>query len=169
MRTLLLFTALLFTASAAVARDGLREVIHPKADLPAFRVVLPADWTDAVDANGNLSLANEERTANFSFGLVHSSDAAAALDTLAKAMLTNVVVAPWDSREPAEISGHRGFKYTARVRHSNGVEVRAELVLVAVGEKHIASCALLLNARVSRADESLARLVQAGVKLIPTP
>ncbi len=169
MRPLLSLLLAASLVTLASAREGLREIIHPKADVPAFRVLLPADWTDSVDANGNLLLANDGRTANFSFSFVRSSDPTAALDQLAKAILTGAVVSPWDSREPAEISGHRGYKYGALVRHSNGVEVHAELVLVAVGDKHIASCALLLNPRVPRTDETLARLVQAAVAIIPTP
>lgn len=163
---LLGFSCLVSTASA---RDQLREVVHPKADLPAFRVLLPAEWTDTVDPTGNLLLANREKSVNFSLSLTHASAPQDALDGLARAVLTGAVTAPWDSREPAEISGHRGYRYTARIRHSNGVEVRTELVLVAVGDRHIASAALLLGQRASRSEEATARLVLAALKLLPTP
>ena len=159
----------LLAAAAAPAREVLREVVHPKADLPAFHCLLPADWRSEVDASGNLQLSNRDRTANFSLSLVHGSDPAGSLDVLAKAILAGAVTPPWNSREPAEISGHRGFRYSARVRHTNGVTVRAEVILVAVGDGHIAACSLLLSERVSRDDEATARLVHAAVKLLPAP
>ena len=152
---------------AAAPSAGLREVLHPRSDLPAFRSLLPDGWTSEVDAAGNLLLANRDRSANFSLGFVHSPDPEGSLDALAKAILASAVVKPWDNREPAEISGHRGYRYTARVRHTNGVEVRTEVVLVAVGTDHIAACSLLLGARVSRADETTARLMHAAVRLLP--
>lgn len=165
--TLLLLLATL--ASAAHARDGLRDLIHPRAALPAFRCVVPAEWADTIDAAGNLSLANEERTANFSFSLVRTPEPAERLDQLAKVLLAGAVSAPWESREPAEISGHRGFRYVARLKHTNGVIVRVDLVLVAAGPDHIASAALFLNEKVKPADETQARLVFAAARLIPTP
>jgi hypothetical protein len=169
MRTWVSLIALLsLFASAAAARDPLRTVLHPKADLPAFRVVLPEDWTDTIDATGNLLLASRDRAVNFSLSLTPSTSPRDALDSLARAVLNGRSGTPWDSREPAEISGHRGYRYTARIRHTNGVEVRVELVLVAVGDRHIASCALLLGERAGRNDETLARLVLAAIRLVPT-
>lgn len=169
MRPASLLLALLLGAAPAGALAQLREVLHPRADLPAFRCTIPAAWTNTIDPSGNLQLANRDRSANFSLALVHSSAPRDALDTLAKAILTGAIVSPWDSREPAEISGHRGYKYTARIKHTNGALVRAEVILVAVGDAHIGSCSMLLGERVSKDEESTARLVQAAVKLIPTP
>lgn len=170
MRSLLTLLLLLAAPTCGLAgRELLREILHPKADLPSFRLLLPADWTNEVDAAGNLLAANADRTANFALSFARASAPHEALDGLAKAILTGAVVAPWDSREPVEVSGHRGYKYTARVRHANGVQVRAEVILVAAGERHIAACSLLLGDRISRSDETLARLVHASVKLLPPP
>lgn len=166
MRTVLLL-ALLPVLLASAPPAVLCEVLHPRADLPAFRCLLPEGWTSEVDNAGNLLLANRDRSANFSLGFVHSPDPEGSIDALAKAILASAVVKPWDSREPAEISGHRGHRYTARVRHTNGVEVRTEVVLVAVGADHIAACSLLFGTRVSRADETTARLMHAAVRLLP--
>lgn len=169
MRPLLpLFALLVALAPAAAGRELLRELLHPRSDLPAFRCLVPADWTSEIDPSGNLQLANEARTATFSLGLVHSNDPRAALDSLARSILADALAPPWEAREPAEISGHRGYKYTARVRYQNGVEIHAELILVAVGDEHIASCALLLSPRLRRDDELLARLVFGSVKLLPS-
>lgn len=171
MRTFLKLLVFLgaMAASAAHARDLLREIVHPKADLPAFHCLVPADWHSEVDASGNLQLANDDRSANFSLSLMRSSGSADTLDALARAILSRAINAPWDSREPAEISGHRGYKYSARVRHTNGVEVRAEIILAAVGGQNIAACSMLLSTKIGRDDETTARLVHAAIKLIPPP
>lgn len=169
MRCSLLFCGILtLLAPAAEGRELLREVLHPRADLPAFRCVLPADWTSTVDPAGNLRFANGPSTVTFSLGIMHSSNASGALDTLARAILADAIAPPWETREPTEISGHRGCKYVARVRAANGVEVRAELILVAVGDEHIASCSMIFARRVSADDEMLARLVFGSVKLLPS-
>lgn len=170
MRTFVSMLVLLAAASAsAVTTPPLREVFHPVADRPAFRCLVPADWTSQVDAVGNLLLANRDHSANFSLTFVSSSNAPEALEPLAKVLLSSAVNPPWDSREPGEISGYRGTKYTAHVRHSNGVEVHAEVMLVVVGEKQIAACSMLLNTKIKPADEAIARLMFAAVKLVPEP
>jgi hypothetical protein len=156
-------------AAAVPAVAQLREVFHPKAELPAFRCLVPEGWSSQIDAAGNLLLADRKHAANFSLTFVPSTRPREALDELAKVILASAVTAPWDSREPAEISGYRGFKYTARVRHSNGVEVRAEVVLVAVGDRQIAASSMLLNNRIPAAEESTARLVHAAIRIVPGP
>ena len=169
MRMLLSILALLSTAWSATAAEPLREVFHPKTELPAFRCLIPTEWTSQVDAVGNLQLANKDRTANFSLSFANSTNAAEAHDPLAKILLASAVHPPWDSREPAEISGHRGARYTAHVRHTNGVEVHAEVLLVPVGDHQVAACSMLLTTRIKPADEAIARLVFAAVRIIPAP
>lgn len=169
MRVLLTLCAALAALTLPTsARELLRAVIHPKADLPAFHCTVPTDWHDAADAHGNLQLANGARTATFSLGLVHSTNPRDALDTLARAVLADAIGEPWETREPAEISGYRGTKYVTRVRAANGAILRAELILVAVSDEHIASCSMLLVDRIGRADETLARLVFGNIKLVPS-
>lgn len=169
MRPLLtLLLALVALAPASRARELLHTVVHPLNELPAFHSTVPGDWSHSVDAHGNLQLANEGRTATFSLGLAHSANPRDALDTLARAILADAVAAPWTSREPAEISGHRGTRYVSRVRAANGTELRAELILVVVGDDHIASCSMLLAERINRTDETLARLVFGNIKLLPS-
>jgi hypothetical protein len=163
-----LLLALAF-ATVAPARDGLREILHPRAGLPAFRVLLPEGWTDTTDPSGNLRLANRDRSVTFAFGFVPAERPAETLDPLARSLLQGAATAPWESRDAAEISGHRGQRYAARLRPAAGSEVRTELVLVAVGDRHVASAALFLNHRAPAADETLARLVLAAVRIVPTP
>lgn len=169
MRVLCLLLLALGAAVSVPARDGLREVLHPRAGLPAFRILLPEGWTDTTDASGNLRLANRDRSVTFAFGFVPAQPPTEALDPLARALLQGAVVAPWDSRDAAEVSGHRGQRYVARLRPTAGREVRTELVLVAVGDRHVASAALFLNDRAPAADETLARLVLAAARIVPTP
>jgi len=169
MRLLLSLFLLAAVALPAATSVPLREIYHPKADQPAFRCLIPEAWSSEVDAYGNLQLSNRDHTANFSLTLVPSSSPRESLDPLATSLLTSAVNPPWDSREPVEISGHRGFKYTAHVRHSNGVEVHAEVMLVAVGDNRIAACSLLLATRIKPAEEATARLVFAAVRLVPPP
>lgn len=163
---LLLFVTAL---SAATVAAPLRDILHPATGRPAFRCLVPADWTSQVDAVGNLLLANRDRSANLSFTLVNSVAPGESLDALAKTLLFSAVNPPWDSREPAEISGHRGTRYTARVRHTNGVEVHAEVVLVVAGDRQIAAGSMLLSTRIKPADEATARLVFAAIRLAPGP
>jgi len=169
MRPLLSMLVLLAAAVPAAAAEPLREIRHPASGQPAFRCLVPENWTSQVDAGGNLLLANRGRTANFSLAFTPSPRPREALDELAKELLDTAVTSPWDSREPAEISGYRGFKYAARVRAPNGVVVRAEVVLVAVGDQQIAVSSLLLAERVSPADEGTARLVHAAIHIAPGP
>lgn len=167
MRFLPLFLVLLTAGPAATGSAPLREVFHPTTGSPAFRCLVPADWSSQVDGVGNLLLANRDRSANFSVTLVTSANPSASLDALAKILLDSAVHSPWDSREDVEISGHRGAKYTARVRHTNGAEVHAEIALVAAGDRQIAACSMLLSTRIKPADEAIARLVFAAIRLMP--
>lgn len=168
MRLFLVLALSVATLAAAPARDGLREIVHPQADLPAFRCLVPADWRSSVDATGNLQVSNPAGTVFFSFSFAHAPNAADAHDTLARAVLNGASNPPWDSREPVEISGHRGYRYTARVK-SGKDHVRAELLIVAVGDRHLASCSVIFTDRLKPADETTARLVQAAVKLLAAP
>lgn len=169
MRPLLACCSLLLALVSSALASPLREIIHPRADLPAFRCAVPPDWPSEIDAAGNLRFSNRDRTVHFSLIIVPNPRPRDALDALAKALLSDAEVKPWDSREPAEISGHRGLRYTARVKAPDGAPVRTEILLVAIGEQHVAACSMILAARVSQTDENIARLVLAGVKLIPTP
>lgn len=168
MRSFLVFILSVATLTAAPARDGLREIIHPKADLPAFRCLIPADWRSEVDAIGNLQVSNPVGTVFFSLSFAHTSNPAEAHDALARAVFDGSNNPPWDSREPVEISGHRGYRYTARVKSGKDL-VRAELLIVTVGDRHLASCSTIFTDRLKPADETTARLVQAAVKILATP
>ena len=160
MRRLLCIASILLAASALVARDALRPVIHPQSDLPAFRCLVPDDWESKVDATGNLQLNNPARTAFLSLSFAHTPNPAEAHDSLARAVLGGGANPPWDSREPVEISGHRGFRYGARLKAGDAT-VRAELLIVEAGEHHLAACSAILNDRIKPADEATARLVLA--------
>lgn len=168
MRLLLTLTLALLTATVAPAREVLREIVHPKADLPAFRCLVPPDWRSEVDIAGNLQLSNPARTAFFSLSFAHTPKPDEAHDTLARAVLGGPANPPWDSREAVEISGHRGFRYTARIKSGDST-VRAELLIVEAGDHHLAACSTLFNDRIKPDDEADARLVQAAVKLLVAP
>jgi hypothetical protein len=168
MRPLPILALVLLAAPAAFARDGLREIVHPQAGLPAFRCLVPADWHNEVDPLGNLQLSNPGRTAFFSFSFARTPNPAEAHDTLARAVLGDAAEPPWTSREPVEISGHRGFLYTARLK-SGKATVRAELLIVEAGADHLAACSMILNERVTPGEEATARLVLAAVKLTVVP
>ncbi|MFZ5495972.1 MAG: hypothetical protein ACOZE5_11650 [Verrucomicrobiota bacterium] len=168
MRPFLLLALSVAALAAAPTRDSLREIIHPRSDLPAFRCLVPGDWRSEVDATGNLQLANPAGTVFFSLSFAHTPNPAGAHDALARAVLNGANNPPWDSREPVEISGHRGYRYTARVKSGKDL-VRAELLIVSAGDRHLASCAMIFADRLQPADEATARLVQAAVKLLAAP
>lgn len=168
MRSLPVLILSLVLPALAPARDGLREIVHPSAELPAFRCLVPAGWESKVDATGNLQLSNPARTAFFSLSFAHTPNPAAAHDALARAVLGPAANPPWDRREPVEISGHRGFRYTARLK-SGGATVRTELLIVEAGDHHLAACSTILNDHIKPDDEATARLVQAALKLLTAP
>lgn len=168
MRLPLVFTLGCIVFAAAPAREGLREIIHPQADLPAFRCLVPDDWPGEVDATGNLQVSNRARTVFFSFSFAHTPNPGEAHDALARAVLNGPANPPWDSREPAEISGHRGFRYVARVKSGDDL-LRAELLIVQVGDRHLAAASVIFADRLKPADEATARLVLAAVKLLSAP
>lgn len=169
MRPLLPLLLVLAVGSvgATPAPRPLREVLHPKTGQPVFRCLVPANWTSQVDAVGNLLLANPDHTANLSLTLLASANPTDSLDALARTLLASAVRPPWDRREADEISGWRGQAYTALVRHTNGVEVAAEIRLFATGDRQIGACSLLLNRQIKPADEATARLVFAAIRLVP--
>jgi len=168
MRSFLTLVLSLAITAVAPARDALREIVHPAADLPAFRCLVPGDWEAKVDPTGNLQLANPARTAFFSLSFAHTPQPADAHDALARAVFGTATNPPWESRQPVEISGHRGFRYAARMK-TGAANVRAELLVVEAGDGHLASLSTILNERIKPADEAIARLVQSAVKLVVAP
>lgn len=141
-----------------------RDLRFPETGEPAFTLLLPDNWKSSLDPNGNLQLANPESTATFSLSLVEAPLRPEQLDVLARAIVTS-----WESKTPTEISGRPGYRYHAHLARPDGVKVRVEITLVVADATHVLSSSMLCVESIKPADETLARLVHAAIKLAPAP
>ncbi len=149
---------LLLTPLAAPAKD----VLFPEKTLPAFTFVLPDDWSSEADTSGNLIMRCPNRTTSIViFTGVDSSD----LDTLAKEALQIAKTAPALRKEPAEISGCKGFTYFTTMTNPSGIHLNLEFTLVRTDPTHVASVGLIMADNVAKVDETSSRLVKNGLKL----
>lgn len=154
-----LLLAALLAPLSALARD----MQFPEKTLPAFSFVLPDDWTHEADTSGNLLMFNPNRMTGFVIIVTESTEQ---LDDIAiEAFGVAKAEAP-QSKKPAEISGCKGFTYFSTITNDNGVKMNLETTIVRVNDKHIAAASLLLVIAVTKADETVARLVRNGLKLV---
>ena len=149
---------LLLTPLTAPAKD----VRFPEKTLPAFAFVLPDDWSTEADTDGNLIMRNPSRTTSL---VIFTGEAADELDTIAKEALQGAKTAPALRKEPAEISGCKGFTYFTTTTNSSGFHLNMEVTIVRTDPKHVASACLILADNVAKADETGSRLVKNGLKL----
>ena len=98
--------------------------------------------------------------------LVGEAAAELALDDIAKEALTVAKAAPYARKEPVEISGCKGFNYFTTIQRAENDILQLEMTIVRVDSGHIASASLLLAPGVIKADETAARLVKNGLKLV---
>jgi hypothetical protein len=155
----LVFAILLLLPPPAAARD----MRFPEKSLPAFTFFLPDDWTARPNADGNLIMASANRTTSMVIIVAESTDA---LDVIAAEAFGVAKADPSSRQEPAEISGHKGFTYYSSITNAKGIRLNLETTIVRVGEKHIAAASLLYVANPTKEDETTARLVRNGVKLV---
>jgi hypothetical protein len=156
---LLAFLPLLLAPLTAPAK----EVRFPETGLPAYAFILPDDWTSRADTSGNLIMVNPNRTVSFVILIAKSSEP---IDVVASDAFTVAKATPSDRKEPAEISGHKGRTYFATIMNPKGLKLDVEMTVVQVGDSHIGSASLLFLPGLSSADETAARLVRNGLKLV---
>ena len=70
------------------------------------------------------------------------------------------------NKKPAEISGHKGFTYFSSITNGKGVKMSLETTIVRVNDKYIAAASLLIATTATKDDETAARLVHNGLKLV---
>jgi hypothetical protein len=88
------------------------------------------------------------------------------LDKIAQDALTTAQASTLPRKEPAEISGCEGFTYYGTMTNPAGVNLNVEMTIVRVDDDHIASSTLLLSTSTASAEESTARVVGNGLKLV---
>lgn len=156
---LFLVLATLLLPLAARARD----LRHPEKTSPAFSFVLPDDWTREPADAGNLILFNPKRTTGIVIIVTESTDE---LDQIATEAFGVAKADAPQSKKPAEISGHQGFTYFSNLANDKGVKMSLETTIVRVDDKHIAAASLLVVTTATKDDETAARLVHNGLKLV---
>lgn len=156
---LLVLVPVLLAPLAASAKD----MRFPEKGSPAFVFVLPDDWSSRADDSGNLIMASANHVTSLVVLVAETSEA---LDEIARVALETAKAAPLQRKEPVEISGFKGFNYFSSLSNPAGVSIKLEMTIVRVDDKNFASASLLLASGVSQADETTARLVRNGLKLL---
>jgi hypothetical protein len=144
---------------SALAKD----VRFPETGFPAYVIVLPDDWTTQAAEQGNLLLFSPNRTTVMVVLMAESNEP---LDKIAKEALELAPAVPDGRKEPTEISGCEGFTWFATMKNANNLTLNLEMSIVRIDPEHVSSASLILAQNVSRADESTARLVRNGIKLV---
>jgi hypothetical protein len=140
-----------------------RDVRHPEKISPAFSFILPDDWSHEPETSGNLIMFNPGRTTGIVIIVPESPDA---LDKIATEAFGVAKAEAPQSKKPAEISGCKGFTYFSTITNDKGVKMNLETTIVRVNEKYIAAASLLVVTTATKDDETAARLVFNGLKLV---
>lgn len=140
-----------------------RDVRHPEKTLPAFNFVLPDNWSQESDTAGNLIMFNPARTTGIVIIVAESTEA---LDDIAVEAFGVAEAEAPQSKKPAEISGCKDFTYFSSITNDKGVKLSLETTIVRVSDKYIAAASLLVVTATAREDETAARLVHNGLKLV---
>jgi hypothetical protein len=154
-----LILAALLPPLAGLARD----VRHPEKTSPAFSFVLPDAWSREPDTAGNLIMFNPARTTGIVIIVAESADE---LDQIATEAFGVAKADAFSNKKPAEISGCKGFTYFSSITNDKGIKMSLETTLVRVDPKNIAAASLLVVTSASKDDETAARLVHNGLKLV---
>jgi hypothetical protein len=140
-----------------------KDIRFPAQGVPAYRFVLPDEWSAKDDGKGNLIMALPNRSASM---VIYLQTATGDLDEVLRGELSLSKEHAYQRKEPAEISGCKGFTYYSTFRNSKGLNLDVEYTLVRVDARHIGWCTLLLLPGLSKADETAAHLVRNGVRLV---
>jgi hypothetical protein len=156
---LLAFLPFLLAPLSAPARD----VRFPATGIPAYSFILPDDWVSKADDAGNLIMFNPKRSACVVILVEKSTEN---LDTVVEDAFTVAKATATGRVEPADISGCKGRTYYATILNPKGVKLDLEMTVVRVNETYIASASVILLPGSAPADETTARLVRNGLKLV---
>lgn len=156
---LLIFVAALLLPLSAPAKD----IRHPEKTLPAFSLMLPDNWSHDPDTSGNLLMFNPSHSTGIVIIIVESTDE---LDKVATEAFGMAKADTPQNKKPAEISGHKGFTYFSSITNGKGVKMSLETTIVRVNDKYIAAATLLIATTATKDDETAARLVHNGLKLV---
>lgn len=163
MRKFLPVILILATILGGPLSTRARDIQFPEKILPAFSFVLPDDWTHEADTSGNLLMFNPNRMTGFVIIVTESTEQ---LDDIATEAFGVAKAEAPQSKKPAEISGCKGFTYFSTLTNDKGVKMNLETTIVRVSDKYIAAASLLLVISATKGDETVARLVRNGLKLV---
>ena len=161
-KALLVLLALSLSNGLAPLSAPAKEMRHPETGLPAYTFTLPDDWTTEAAEAGNLLLFSANRSTGVVILVVASTDT---FDVIAAEAFETAKATPVSPRQPAEISGCKGYTWFATLKNPQGEDLKFEMTIVRVGPDHVASASLILSSDVSPAEEAAARLVRNGLVL----
>jgi hypothetical protein len=159
-RLVILTLALAWLAPLSVPAKDVR---HPAEGVPAYAFVLPDDWGTKLAEADNLILTSANRSAVI---VLFVGTATEELDTIAKEAFETAKATATGRKDPAEISGCEGFTYFATIKNSAGLNLNLETTIVRIDQEHVASSSLLLIPGLTPVDETAARVVKNGLKLV---
>ena len=140
-----------------------RDMQFPEKTLPAFSFVLPDNWSQEPDTSGNLIMFNPARTTGIVIIVAESADP---LDKIATEAFGVAKADAYKNKKPAEISGCKGYTYFSTITNDKGIKMSLETTIVRVSDKHIAAASLLVVTSATKDDETAARLVHNGLKIV---
>lgn len=162
-RKLLLVILTLALAWLAPLTAPAKDMRHPEKGVPAYTFVLPDDWSAQLAEADNLIMANANRSTVL---VVFVGASTEPLDVIAKEAFAVAKATASERKEPAEISGCEGFTWFTTIKNDAGLTLNLETTIVRIGSEHVASASLILAPGVTPADETAARLVRNGLKLV---
>ncbi len=162
-RQTLLLALTLALALLAPPTATAKDVQFPETGFPAYAIVLPDDWTTQPADQGNLLLFSANRNAVVVVLVAKSADS---LEKIAKDALAQAPAVPDGRKNPTEISGCEGFTWFGTMKNAKNLALALEMTVVRIDAEHVASASLILAPDITPADESTARLVRNGLKLL---
>lgn len=163
VRKTLLFILTLAPALLAPLTASAKDIRFPAKGFPAYVFILPDDWSSEADDYGNLLMSSATHVTSL---VIIIGVGPEALDEIARVALETAKATPYDHKEPAEISGCKGFTYFSNMTNPSGVQIKLEMTIVRVDARNFASASLLLASGVTKTDETTARILKNSFKLV---
>jgi hypothetical protein len=123
----------------------------------------PDDWTHQPDGNGNMLLIAGDHSASYALSV---GGYEGALDDLAAGAMKAAGAHPPQNMGPTQISGFRGYMYDSDMTNAAGLHINVHMVVIKIGEAHMASITMMTIDGVSASDYAAARGVLGNAAII---